>query len=52
MTTDAERDAEVERWNAALAGGDEDEIERVKRETLDALHRRQLEDWNPQGRTR
>lgn len=43
MTRDP-RDVEVERWNAALDSGDEEEIERVRREILDAIHTRILDD--------
>ncbi len=50
MTTDP-RDAARDRWNAALASGDDDRIERVGREVLDDIHRRQLNDWNVHERT-
>lgn len=39
-----DRDAERERWNAALATGDDDTIHRVQDETLRAIHTRIMDD--------
>lgn len=50
--TDADRDADRDEWNAALASGDEARIEAVKERLLRGNAERQLESWDVHRRTR
>ena len=45
------RDEQTERWNAALASGDETEIAAAGGAIQEGVRRRQLDDWDVHART-